>query len=79
MVAIIIAILCIAFFVWSILPFEFPMSLQWGEYILSFLKGGGPILAALIGLVSFFIGVADIKDKIEEKKEEQEAQTEESK
>ena len=79
MVAIIIAILCLAFFVWSILPFKFPMSLEWGEYILNFLKGGGPILAGLIGLVAFFIGIADTKDKIEEKNEEKEAQAEENK
>jgi hypothetical protein len=29
-------------------------------------------MAFLIGLISFFIGIADIKDKIEAKKEEKE-------
>jgi hypothetical protein len=36
----------------------------------SFLQGAGPILGILIGLVSFFIGVADMKDKAEAAREE---------
>jgi UDP-N-acetylmuramyl pentapeptide phosphotransferase/UDP-N-acetylglucosamine-1-phosphate transferase len=69
MIALIIGIICILFTVWAILPFPFPMGLGWGEQIIEFLKGGGPILSLLIGIIAFFIGIADIRDKIEEKKE----------
>lgn len=69
MIALIIGILCILFTVWAILPFELPMGLNWGEQIVNFLMGGGPILSLLIGIIAFFIGIADIRDKIEEKKE----------
>ena len=69
MVALIIGILGILFAVWAALPLQFPMGLQWGNNIIEFLKGGGPILALLIGIIALFIGIADIKDKIEEKKE----------
>jgi hypothetical protein len=40
---------------------------------------GGPILAVFIGLIAFFVGVADIKDKIEAKKEEEEDKAAEAK
>ena len=69
MVALIIGIIGILFAVWAALPLEFPMGLNWGSQIITFLQGGGPILALLIGIIAFFIGIADIKDKIEEKKE----------
>jgi len=74
MVALIIGIICILFTVWAILPNGFPIGLDWGEQIIGFLKGGGPILSLLIGIIAFFIGIADIKDKIEEKKELKEEQ-----
>jgi cadmium resistance protein CadD (predicted permease) len=32
----------------------------------------GPVLAALVGLIAVFIGIADIKDRLEAKKEEAE-------
>jgi hypothetical protein len=38
-----------------------------------------PILAVFIGLIAFFVGVADIKDKIEAKKEEAEDKAAEAK
>ncbi|MBN2531439.1 MAG: hypothetical protein JXB88_01035 [Spirochaetales bacterium] len=69
MIALIIGIICILFTVWAILPFSFPMGLNWGNEIIKFLMGGGPILSLLIGIIAFFIGIADIRDKIEEKKE----------
>ncbi|MBN1699425.1 MAG: hypothetical protein JW881_18030 [Spirochaetales bacterium] len=69
MIALLIGLILVLFFVWSILPFDLPMGLNWGKYIVEFLQGGGPILALLIGIIAFFIGVADIKDKMEEKKE----------
>jgi amino acid transporter len=69
MIALLIGIILVLFFVWAALPYNFPLGLQWGEFIIDFLRGGGPILALLIGIIAFFIGIADIKDKIEEKKE----------
>ena len=69
MVALIIGILCILFTVWAILPLPFPLGLDWGDQIVKFLMGGGPILSLLIGIIAFFIGIADIRDKMEEKRE----------
>ncbi|NLK45266.1 MAG: hypothetical protein GX297_01205 [Treponema sp.] len=70
MLAIFFGILFVAFAVFATLP----AGLDWGAEIIAFLKGGMPIAAALIGLVSFFIGIADLKDKAEAKKEEEASQ-----
>lgn len=72
MFAIILGILLIGFCVAGCLP----NALGWGNEIIAVLKGALPILAALTGLVSVFIGFADIQDKKEAKKEEIEAQKE---
>lgn len=74
MIALIIGILLLAFGVWAVLPFDFPIGLNWGTQVVEFLKGGGPILAFLIGIIALFIGIADIKDKIDAKKEEKSAE-----
>jgi hypothetical protein len=47
-----------------------PAGLNWQEDVLSFIKGGLPVIVLFIGLVSAFIGIADIKDRAEAKKEE---------
>ncbi len=70
MVALLVGIIFIAFAVYSVLPVAW--SLQWWPYVIDFLKGGVPILAIFIGLIAVFIGIADIKDRIEAKKEEAE-------
>ena len=70
MVALIIGLVLILFAVYSVLPLTW--SLQWWPAVVEFLKGGVPILALFIGVIAFFIGIADIKDKIESKKEEEE-------
>jgi len=70
MIALVIGILLLAFGVWAILPFDILYGRGWGLEVLAFLKGGAPILAFLIGLIALFIGIADIKDKIDAKKEE---------
>jgi hypothetical protein len=44
--------------------------LGWGADILLFLRGGLPIISAFIGLVAIFIGIADLKDKAEAKRED---------
>ena len=46
------------------------MGLAWGADIISFLKGCTPVLTAFVGLIAVFIGIADLKDKKEAKKEE---------
>lgn len=71
MVALIVGILLIAFTVFAALPSELVgFGLGWGAPIILFLKGCLPILAAFIGLIAIFIGIADLKDKQEAKKEE---------
>ena len=69
MVAIIVGLVLIAFTVFAALP----GGLSWGDEIISFLKGASPVVAAFVGLISVFIGIADLKDKNEAKKEEEEA------
>ncbi len=75
MVALTIGIILVLFAVYSVLPVSW--GLQWWPDVVQFLKGGVPILAVFIGLIAFFVGVADIKDKREAKKEEEEEKKEE--
>jgi hypothetical protein len=77
MVPLLIGILLVLFGVYAVLPLNSPGFLNWSQDVIQFLKGGVPIVAFLIGLVAFFIGVADIKDKIEARKEEKEEQEKE--
>jgi len=74
MIALTIGIVLILFAVYAVLPVSW--SLQWWQEVIQFLKGGVPILAVFIGLIAFFVGVADIKDKMEARKEEQEEKDE---
>lgn len=67
MVAIIVGLVLIAFTVFAALP----GGLAWGGEIIAFLKGCSPVLAAFVGLIAVFIGIADLKDKNEAKKEEE--------
>jgi hypothetical protein len=68
MVSLIVGIVLIAFCVFANLPF----GLDWSEEVIDFLKGFLPCFAAFCGLISIFIGFADLRDKKESKKEEQE-------
>jgi hypothetical protein len=71
MVALFVGIILILFTVFAALsPSVAGFGLGWGPEIISFLKGCVPVLAAFIGLVAVFIGIADLKDKKEAKKEE---------
>ncbi|HBG65597.1 MAG TPA: hypothetical protein DDW78_03930 [Treponema sp.] len=70
MVALIVGILLVAFCVVACLP----CGLAWGSEIITCLKGCSPVLAAFLGIISIFIGFADIKDKKEARKEELAAQ-----
>ncbi len=68
MVALLVGIVCIAFAVFAVLPGP----LGWWADVLAFLRGSVPVLAAFIGLIAVFIGIADLKDRMEAKKEEAE-------
>ena len=46
--------------------------LGWGEDVAAFLRGGLPVFAVLIGIIAVFIGIADMKDRAEAKKEQAE-------
>ncbi|WP_010262325.1 hypothetical protein [Treponema primitia] len=71
MKALILGIVIIAAAVCAVLP----AGLGWWGDVLAFLRGALPVLAALIGLIAVFIGIADIKDRAEAKKEEKENPT----
>ncbi len=69
MPAIFFGLLLIAFCVFAALP----QGLGWGDFMLTAMKGAGPILAAVVGIAAILIGFADIQDKKEARKEEREA------
>lgn len=68
MLALLIGIVFIAFSVFACLPGP----LGWWQDVLGFLRGSLPVMAAFIGLIAVFIGVADLKDRMEARKEEEE-------
>jgi len=73
MKATIIGLLIIAAAVFAILPpGVIGFGLNWGSDVLAFLRGGVPVIAILIGIIAVFIGIADMKDRAEAKKEEAE-------
>ena len=73
MKALLIGLVIIAAAVFAILPAETAgFGLGWGNDVLAFLRGGVPVIAILIGLIAIFIGIADMKDRAEAKKEEAE-------
>jgi hypothetical protein len=71
--ALIVGIVFVLFAVYAILPASLPFALlNWWEQVKVVLAGGIPLMAVFIGLIAIMIGIADIKDKIEAKKEEEE-------
>ena len=71
MKAVIIGIIILAAAVFAILPpSAIGFGLGWGSEVLAFLKGGLPVAAILIGVIALFIGIADMKDRAEARKEE---------
>ena len=68
MTALIIGILFILFAVFAVLPGP-GWGLGWWEEVLLVLRGGIPLLAVLVGFLAVLIGLAEIKDRVEEKKE----------
>lgn len=68
MTALVIGILFILFAVFAVLPGP-GWGLGWWEEVLLVLRGGVPLLAVFIGFLAVLIGLAEIKDRLEEKKE----------
>lgn len=68
MVALIVGALFIAFAIFACVPGP----LAWWADVINFLKGSLPVIAAFVGIIAVFIGIADIKDRLEAKKEEAE-------
>jgi hypothetical protein len=66
MKALILGLIIIAAAVFAVLP----AGLAWWGHVLVFLQGALPVMAAFIGLIAVFIGIADLKDRAEAKKEE---------
>ena len=65
MKALILGFVVIAVAVLAILP----AGLGWGADVLAFLRGALPVIGAFIGLLLVFVGIADLKDSAEAKKE----------
>ncbi|GHV74873.1 hypothetical protein AGMMS49940_21750 [Spirochaetia bacterium] len=59
MKALILGLVIIAAAVCAVLP----AGLGWWGEVLAFLRGCLPVIAAFIGLIAVFIGIADIKDR----------------
>ncbi|MDR1618167.1 MAG: hypothetical protein LBS06_03860 [Treponema sp.] len=71
MKALVLGIIILAAAVFMVLPSTLAgFGLGWWDDMLAFLRGALPVIAALIALLAIFIGVADIKDRAEAKKEE---------
>lgn len=68
MVALIVGVLFIVFAIFACVPGP----LAWWADVINFLKGSLPVLAVFVGIIAVFIGIADIKDRLEAKKEEAE-------
>ena len=77
MKSLIVGIVIIAAAVFAILP-ENIFGFGWGTYVLNFLKGGVPVVAIIIGIIAVFVGIADMKDRAEAKKEEADAGSKET-
>ncbi|MDR2542948.1 MAG: hypothetical protein LBC80_05820 [Treponema sp.] len=71
MKSVIIGLVILAGAVFAILPKVY-YGLGWGNDVLVFLRGGSPVLLILIGMIAVFIGIANMKDRAEAKKEEKE-------
>jgi len=80
MKSLIIGIVILAAAVFAALPKKPDgFGLGWWEDVLVFLRGGLPVFAVLVGLIAVFIGIADMKDRAEAKKEKADADKAENK
>ena len=80
MKSLIIGIVILAAAVFAALsPEAIGFGLGWWKDVLVFLRGGLPFFAVIVGIIAVFIGIADMKDRAEAKKEEADAGRAESK
>ena len=78
MKAVILGLIILAAAAFAIIPADIAgFGLSWGGDVLAFLRGGVPVIAVLVGFIAIFIGIADMKDSAEAKKESQEKKTDE--
>jgi len=71
MKAIIFGVLFIAAAVFVMLPPDaFGFGLGWNDEVINFLKGCAPVVAILLGIIGVFLGIADMKDRAEARREE---------
>ncbi|MDR1105054.1 MAG: hypothetical protein LBL44_01730 [Treponema sp.] len=74
MKALLIGIVILAAAVFAALPPHIAgFGLGWWGDVLVFLRGGLPVIAVFIAAIAVFIGIADMKDRAEAKKEEEAA------
>ena len=79
MKSLIIGLCILAAAVFAVLPPDrFGFGLGWGQDVFAFLRGGLPVIALLVGFIAVFIGIADMKDHAETKKEAEAEKHEES-
>ena len=72
MKSLIIGIIILAAAVFAVLPPKIAgFGLDCWKDVLTFLRGGLPVIAVLIGIIAVFVGIADMKDRAEAKKEEE--------
>ncbi|MDR2371306.1 MAG: hypothetical protein LBD71_07475 [Treponema sp.] len=70
MKALAIGIVILAAAVFAALPPETAgFGLGWWDDVLVFLRGGLPVIAVFIAAIAIFIGIADLKDRADAKKE----------
>jgi hypothetical protein len=80
MKALLLGVVILAAAVFAVLSPGFAgFGLGWWDDVLAFLRGGLPVIAVFIALIAIFIGIADMKDRAEAKKEETGKPGEESK
>jgi hypothetical protein len=48
-----------------------PAGLGWGGDVLTFLRGALPVVSILIALILVFVGISDIKERIDSGKEDE--------
>ncbi|GHV38044.1 hypothetical protein AGMMS49546_07650 [Spirochaetia bacterium] len=71
MKALVLGLIILAFAVFAALPPAVAgFGLGWWGDVLTFLRGALPVIAVFVALIAVFIGIADIKDRAEAKKEE---------
>ena len=67
MKSLLIGIIILAAAVFAMLP----SGLGWGADVLLFIRGFSPVFVIIVGLVVIFVGIADIKDRRDAKREEE--------